>query len=159
MHAALPETRCLTKAEPAKERRQQGIPRNHDRNNVISFVDKARPAGQSALGQIDNVFAHYDLLAISPRTIDELAQDLLNAGYEDTQFVAMLSATGQRFLSKVGKHYAEQGYRVTVHDEDAKVDLLQISRDQLTIKKMLGQPTLALEDFILKLESIQAEKP
>jgi hypothetical protein len=71
----------------------------------------------------------------------------------------MLSATGQRFLSKVGKHYAEQGYRVTVHDEDAKVDLLQISRDQLTIKKMLGQPTLALEDFILKLESIQAEKP
>jgi hypothetical protein len=106
------------------------------------------------LNPVEAVFAKYDLAAISPREIDQMASDLAAAFFDDIEFLRVLMKRGEAALTKAQERFSAEGYSVSGFDPTGKLDLLQVSRDQLSLSRAFGGATQAQESFISKLERI-----
>lgn len=114
--------------------------------------------GGTANMAIDGVFATYDLCAISPREIDILAAKLTALGFRDKSFLRMLTKRGARALSSSQEGFARIGYRVSGFNPREKLDLLQLSREQIALYTAFGQPTGDTEAFLDDLTRIETAK-
>lgn len=103
---------------------------------------------------VEAVFTKYDLAAISPREIDQMVSDLVAAYFTDTEFLRLLAKRGEASLCEAQERFSDEGYNVSGFDPTGKLDLLRVSRDQLTLSKAFGGTTQAQERFISKLERI-----
>ncbi len=104
------------------------------------------------------VFAKYDFGAISPREIDQMASDLAAVHFEDNEFLRLLKKRGEASLCAAQERFAGEGYIVSGFDPNGKLDLLQVSQDQMALSNAFGGATQAQERFIAKLEQIISRK-
>ncbi|WP_274845760.1 hypothetical protein [Phaeobacter gallaeciensis] len=107
---------------------------------------------------IDAIFANYDLGDISPQEIDQMADELVAAGFDDMKLIMMLTTKGAAFQAHLQEDFAQSGYEVSRGNSNAKMDLIEVTRDQLKMSKAFGQPTQALESFLDDIEDIAAEQ-
>ncbi|MDE4172670.1 hypothetical protein PXK01_00810 [Phaeobacter sp. PT47_59] len=111
--------------------------------------------GQPRKTEIDAVFDRYDLTDISPREIDALTAELSAAGYRDASFLRMLSRRGAAALAQSRQGFAKIGYQVSMFDAEERLDLRQVSREQVKLAEFFGEPTQELEAFMAEVERLE----
>lgn len=87
-----------------------------------------------------------------------MADELVAAGFDDMKFIMMLTTKGAAFQAHLQEDFAQSGYEVSRGNSNAKMDLIEVTRDQLKMSKAFGQPTQALESFLDDIEDIAAEQ-
>jgi hypothetical protein len=106
---------------------------------------------------VQKVFEKYDLSAISPREIDQMAAELKEAGFEDFDFLLTLMTHGEEFTSHLRATLAEAGYEPAPFDPTKSGDLIADIEQQVRIARSLGDPTEHAEDVLRKLQQFQAQ--
>ncbi len=102
----------------------------------------AEAADNVATDPYAEVFAKYDLQNITPAQIDELTDELFEAGRAFDKNMLMLRTRGAEFQS----HLAE--LTGAPFDPNKPVNLIQSTKDQITMAHRYGGPTEALEEFL-----------
>lgn len=133
----------------------QGVVKELKTEDFASHVGPQGPDPDA----IDAVFAKYDLSDISPQEIDQMAEELVEVGFEDMKFIMMLTTKGAAFQSHLQRDFAQSGYDVSSGDMNARMDLLEVTRDQLKMARAFDQPTETLEGFLEDLTGLAADEP
>lgn len=111
-------------------------------------------ADSSRKAETTEVFAHFDLTAISPREVDQLVHELKTKRFDDLGFVMSLEREGANYRAEVEAAATIPGYEGDGgFDPDAKLDLLAKTRADLDMARRYGEDTERLEQQLAKLET------
>ncbi|ATG47032.1 hypothetical protein CEW89_05265 [Celeribacter ethanolicus] len=114
----------------------------------------------TAVQSARDIFARYDLTAISANEIDRLTADLKAARFDDLGFVMGLERQGASYRADMehsGSVYGIGG--AEAFDPDAPMDLIAQTRSDLALARRYGQDTERLSTHLFKLEEAQMTRP
>ncbi len=95
-----------------------------------------------------DVFAKYDMNAISPREVDQMADELLEAGFKDMEFLLMFTTQGEKFLTHLQETARQHGIGGAGFDPTKPMDLITQTKTQLAFASAAGDPTDAMKRFL-----------
>jgi hypothetical protein len=134
------------------------VPPQNDRPHADAALPTslAGAARQGAhFSDFADIFARYDVTAISPRAIDRLAERLRAAGFQDTRFLSDLEAHGATFQRSVGRADPASGAD-SLFDPDAPRDLIGEIRGWIGMARRFGHTTRQARRLLGQLERIEA---
>ncbi|PTQ71956.1 hypothetical protein [Celeribacter persicus] len=105
------------------------------------------------------IFARYDLTAISANEIDQLTAVLKAARFDDLGFVMGLERQGAAYRTDMENSGRVYGIGATEFDPDTPIDLLAQTRSELALASRYGQDTERLSTQLFKLEEAQMARP
>ncbi|RYH08192.1 hypothetical protein [Tropicimonas sp. IMCC6043] len=105
--------------------------------------------------RVREIMADYDLDAISPREVDELADRLHASGACDFKDLMKLWTMGERFHSYLQDAMSEHPGADIAFDGTRKCNLRAIADAQLNFARRSGDPTEAWEEFISFIDELQ----
>ena len=108
-------------------------------------TDGAASASQileSAKDPYAEVMTKYDLQNITPAEVDQLADELSAAGHAFDKNMLMLRTRGAEFQSHAVELFGGS------FDPNQPMNLIQTTKDQITMAHRYGDPTEALEQFL-----------
>ncbi|SFI86228.1 hypothetical protein [Celeribacter neptunius] len=128
--------------------------------NAADPVDSALPqtSKQSAIRAARDIFAPYDLTAISPTEIDQLTRDLKTARFDDLGFVLGLEREGASYRQEMENSGSVYGIGDAGFNADAPVNLIDKTRADLALAQRYGQDTERLSHQLEKLEVAQMSR-
>ncbi|WP_434286960.1 hypothetical protein [Celeribacter sp. SCSIO 80788] len=113
----------------------------------------------SAIQGARNIFARYDLTAISATEIDQLTADLKAARFDDLGFIMGLERQGAAYRSDMENSGSVYGIGGAEFDPDTPIDLIAQTRSELALASRYGQDTERLATQLFKLEEAQMARP
>lgn len=105
------------------------------------------------------IFANYDLTSISANEIDQLTQDLKSNRFGDLGFVMSIERQGASYRNEMENSGSVYGIGDAEFDPDAKFDLIEKTRTELSLATRYGQDTERLSSQLFKLEEAQMSRP
>lgn len=99
------------------------------------------------------VQAKYDVTNITPAEVDQMFDELVDAGYPITEDLLMLSSMGERFRSHLGSITG------SAPDLSRPVNLVQTAEQQLVMARSSGQGSEGWESLLRYFDSLPAPQP
>ncbi|WP_460273484.1 hypothetical protein [Celeribacter sp. ULVN23_4] len=131
----------------------------HDKPAETETKSKSTAIKSTAIETAREIFARYDLTAISPTAIDELTAELKAVRFDDLGFVMGLERQGAAYLSEMAATGRVYGTGEEGTDPNAPVDLIARARSDLASASRYGQDTERLTTHLFKLEEAQMSRP
>lgn len=129
------------------------------RGTTTSSTASSTSGKSSAIQRARNIFANYDLTAISANEIDQLTSDLKAARFDDLGFVMGLERQGAAYRCDMESSGSVYGMGTAEFDPDAPMDLIGQTRTELSLASRYGQDTERLSTQLFKLEEAQMTRP
>ena len=121
-------------------------------------TDKATAPPLTAM----DIYADYDMTAISPREIDELSDRLRAAGVYEFKEMMMLETRGERFMSHLHDSLRSAGIVDDVpYDATGKFDALAQFAHQIEMARRAGDPTEYAQqtlDFLTRVQEAHEQR-
>lgn len=125
--------------------------------STASTAETSRAKGSFPMARTaEDIFADYDLNNISPREIDQLADDLRENGVYDFEQMMMLETRGEKFTMHLQESLKAAGVIDEISfDPTQKFDYLAATADEVEQARRSGEPYELAQESLNALLAVQ----